>query len=497
MSRNRWITVLLAVALLVVCGLSLAVVLGTYGMLRQADVRLPWLWGERGQATATLTETHRFEVGPEPLLVVSTAAGDVTVEGRPDARAIEVLQTVEGRGSDAASALAAAKGATVRVEADEAVIRLVYEAGEPLGFGDRERAAVSFVIAVPPATRLDLETKLGDIEASGTHQGGELASGFGRARASDLLGALSVTSHNGDVEIARVAAAGADIALSSDFGAVSAREVEGRDISVRSQNGALSVEGLRASGTARLESAFGSIELGDFSAANLVVETQNGAVDLREGRVGGDVSIANSFGKVALSDLRAEGLRVRSGNGGIDLDGVGGPLDLSTSFGSIDVRGSEAARLALETANGGIDFAGSLDPASEHRAASDFGDIRLTLPPESSFDIQLETELGEIRSELPVTLSGELDAKTWIGQLGQGGPRLVVVTQNGDIELLAGPGGAGTSSRPDGAPSAATAPPGTPATLSPPTGLPTATATPGTATAPSTLTASTGTPGRP
>lgn len=439
MSRNRWITVLLAVALLFICGLSLALVFGTYGMLRSSELRRLWYGPGREEASATLTETHRFEVGPEPLLVVSTAAGDVRVEGRPEARAIEVLQTVEGRGADAATALAAAKGATVRVEADEAVIRLVYEAGEPLGFGDRERAAVSFVVVAPQDTRLDLEAGQGDLSASGTRRGGALSADFGDVRVSDLEGAIEVGSRNGRVEVARVSAPEGDHSLRSDFGDLTVRGLDGRDIVIGSQNGSLSVEGLRADGKARLQSTFGGIGLADFQAADLVVESQNGAVDLRDGQIAGEITIDNAFGDVALAGVRAAGTRVSAGNGAVDLDGTGGHLDLSNRFGAIAVRQAEGARLGLQSSNGGIDFAGSLDAASDHRVESGFGDIRLTLPPDSHFDIQLETALGEIHSELPVTLSGTLDPKSWIGRLGQGGRRLVVVTQNGNIELLAGP----------------------------------------------------------
>ncbi len=126
-----------------------------------------------------------------------------------------------------------------------------------------------------------------------------------------------------------------------------------------------------------------------------------------------------------------------TGTSGVSLEGARGSLDLESEFGGINVTGAIAAVLNLRTGNGGIEFAGSLDPAADHAVHSNFGDIQLTIPADSSFDAELETTFGRIESDLPITLAGEIRKDRWRGRLNEGGARLSVTTRNGSIELRA------------------------------------------------------------
>ena len=46
-----------------------------------------------------------------------------------------------------------------------------------------------------------------------------------------------------------------------------------------------------------------------------------------------------------------------------------------------------------------------------------FGDVTLTIPPNSPFDLYLKTEFGKITSDMPVMIAGNLSENEWEGTL--------------------------------------------------------------------------------
>jgi len=439
MPRYKLITVVLAAALLGVCGLSFLVAYNVYRAFETSHVRFRFF--ENATESAVITETLRFDVQPPASLVIDTAAGDVTVraDASLDGGTVVVEQTITAWAGTAAAALAGAKAIAVRVEHTPKAVRITYERPDELDIGGRggRRDTASFDVRVPTRTDVNLRTDGGAIDLGGIEGTAELATSFGDVSAIDVRGALSADSMNGRLTIERVQAGDGDVTLSSSFGAISAHDVAGRAVTLRSNNGTLTAAGITAWGEAHVESDFGDLEVRDVTAGRLTLGTQNGAVNAAHGRIEGAVSAESTFGDVTLTDVLGQAYTVASTNGGVTLAGGSGDLDLSSNFGDVTVTGAADARLHLSSNNGDIDFSGSLDPASDHRVDTDFGGIRLALPADSRFDVRLETSFGKIRSDLPVLVSGEVADNGWSGALNGGGRRLDASTKNGDIDLVA------------------------------------------------------------
>jgi DUF4097 and DUF4098 domain-containing protein YvlB len=80
-----------------------------------------------------------------------------------------------------------------------------------------------------------------------------------------------------------------------------------------------------------------------------------------------------------------------------------------------------------------LDLAGSYSA----EVKNDKGDIDITLPPGANVDVDGKTHNGDVVSDFPLTISGDED-KRIEGNVGKGGPKLVVSTNNADLHLRRG-----------------------------------------------------------
>ena len=168
---------------------------------------------------------------------------------------------------------------------------------------------------------------------------------------------------------------------------------------------------------------------------------------------------ANSWARAV--DLKIEvppgsALKLSTVNDGeIEVDGIAGELELHNTNGGIVVRNARGP-VNANTVNGDIEveFTGGL--GSEPMAFSTLnGDVDLTLPAASTFDVRLRSDNGEIYSDFDVALAPKAAkveedrgkgkyrvsiAKELSGKVGGGGPEIFLKTFNGDIVLRKGKG---------------------------------------------------------
>jgi hypothetical protein len=147
-------------------------------------------------------------------------------------------------------------------------------------------------------------------------------------------------------------------------------------------------------------------------------------------------------------------LKLSSVNDGvIDVEGIGGELELHNTNGDIRVRNARGP-VNANTVNGDIEVEFVTALGQEPMAFSTLnGDVDLTLPAGSKFDVRLRSDNGEIYSDFDVTLSPKAAkveedrgkgkyrvsiAKELTGKVGGGGPEIFLKTFNGDIVLRRG-----------------------------------------------------------
>jgi hypothetical protein len=137
-------------------------------------------------------------------------------------------------------------------------------------------------------------------------------------------------------------------------------------------------------------------------------------------------------------------------DGVIDVDGISGELELHNTNGSIRVKDAKGP-VNANTVNGDIEVEFVQALGQEPMAFSTLnGDVDLTMPAGSKFDVRLRSDNGEIYSDFDVVLSPKAAkveedrgkgkyrvsiAKELTGKVGGGGAEIFLKTFNGDIVL--------------------------------------------------------------
>jgi DUF4097 and DUF4098 domain-containing protein YvlB len=392
MTTRKWIIFGLSLALLVVCGLSIAIIVFT---TRQLSTGTTWLLGPVNAVPAQASEERRFASGAEAILSVESDGGAITVTaGDGDEIVVSMRRTAYGATQAEAEAALAALSVVTDLTGNRLEVR--YERSEERSRsnpGNLDR--VDFTITVPRQTEVRLFTSAGDVSLTGSEGPAELRTQFGGITARDVTGALVANTSSGDVIASDVRATEGEITLDSEFGAVEVRDSAAQTLSISSASGALTISAVTVSGS---------------------------------------VTAQTQFGEVRVTDVSAERYDLRSSSGDVIAAGVAGPLTAHSDFGAISVTAAEDATLDLSTASGDITFSGSLG-AGPHTANTDFGAITLSLPEDVALDVDLQTDFGEVETAFPITTRGATGGNQLQGQINGGGDLLTASTNSGDVTL--------------------------------------------------------------
>jgi len=354
--------------------------------------------GSRFRAEAEREERFDLDLEAGERLLLRGDQAWIRVESTRDGPGHVVARlTAAGRTDEEAKAVLARYRIEFASNDDGADVRVVGEPFEVPGKrGEKLIPRVEFTAFVPPATALDARTGLGDIEASGDLGATDLHTDFGSVITSGIRGPLRANSGSGSVEAVDVE--GASIALSSQFGGVYLARGRAERISARSGSGAVVAEDLVAA-SIELTTGFGSIRAAGIAGA---LELSTGSGDLRLEGFEGDLTAKSQFG-------------------GVDVEGVFASLRTESGSGSVRVRALPGSR---------VDSAWSI--------TSNFGAVRVGVPPDFGADLEASTGFGQVRCELPlVTEASDETEGALRGRLGPGGGPLAISSGSGNVSIEA------------------------------------------------------------
>ena len=253
---------------------------------------------------------------------------------------------------------------------------------------------VDLDVQLPEAASVTVSTRRGDINVSG------------------IGGAVDARTESGDLEIHNV---GADVAAQTGKGDVRIDQVGG-SVTLKGRGGEVEIGEVR--GNVALDGAF----VGD-----TVMRKVGGTAQLASPWA--DLSVAQLTGRLEMDagDLSVSdaggAARLQTHDKDIEAENIGGPLDISDSHGDVKVLCSTQPREALNVSN-------------------QSGDVELSLPARSSFQITAYSRSGEASSEfespsLRITgeeSSGRLEGQ-FAGNSATTGPKITVNTSYGTISL--------------------------------------------------------------
>jgi DUF4097 and DUF4098 domain-containing protein YvlB len=426
--RNKWlIASILIVILLFLCGASLFAVWQGFRLTKSGGFNLRI---QNNQVKVEGVEEKTLKVSGPVNLTLNNDFGDVSVSSGSDGQ-VHIKAEKTGWGPNEAEAQKALESLEITIEQNGNNLQVSAHLPEPdnvLTIGPIG-GSVNFTITVPKVTT----SQNSDAAQSGTLGKIDLQTAFGDINVSDVSEAVTVKTNNGNI-IAGAIVSNADVSLTSDFGDITAQGISGTDLTVYSKNGKLDLQDMTASGLLKVTSEFGNISLNNGQALSLDVNSTNGKVTLENLNVDGKVTVHNDFGDQTLTAVDASAYDLKPKNGKIKLDQARGPITAQSDFGDVEVLNVQNGTLDLSSTNGAVTFSGSLG-AGPHKLSSDFGNITLTLPPDTTLNVDLQTDFGKISSDFEVTVSGTLESNHWIGKFNGGGNELDVKTKNGNITI--------------------------------------------------------------
>lgn len=251
----------------------------------------------------------------------------------------------------------------------------------------RNGVEVRLVLAVPEGLLCTIRNHHGDISVSGLKRQLEINQDHGDVALDSLGGPVHVTIDHGDIHARALAS---DLVIDGHADDVTASDIGGKT----QLNGDF----------------FGDTELDGVKGA---VSFHSNRTDLEAARMAGQLSLDSDDLKIA---------------------GASGGLKLHTRSKDVEVTDlSDDAEITDSNSDVSVATAKPLGALSIQNST---GDVTLSIPPGLGFSISGQTgDENDISSEYPLTQSSDGSRKTLTGQVGVGGPHLMVTTSHGDLTL--------------------------------------------------------------
>jgi DUF4097 and DUF4098 domain-containing protein YvlB len=336
----------------------------------------------------TYTQTFSHEAHPQPHLLVVDRHGDVEVHAARQATVDGVVKKT----------IWAPNEEDARKLSDQVKIEIVEEAGRYLVqtnldslAGGGHNIRLDYTLRVPYATSTEVTVEHGDAILDG------------------LKAEQGVTARHGDAHITNVEGL---VRLTRGSGMTEVRDLKG-SVEVEGRGSDVDISGV--TGTASID--------GEFS----------GDMHFR------DISQTLHF-KSSRTDMTAQNLsgRLNMEVGSLELNGIDGPFEISTRQKDITLTDFKHSVKIADT-NGDVELRTSTPPTHPIDVDLKKGEIELSLPSSSNFQIEAASRHGEVESDfygpgLKVMKEGDNPAIN--GTVGKGGPPIRLDTEYGTIRLL-------------------------------------------------------------
>jgi DUF4097 and DUF4098 domain-containing protein YvlB len=409
--KHKWLiaTILIAVELvigaLIVASVSVPMPdLGTQIRFFQYDT-----------VPAESAEEQRIPIGGATHLSVSNLRGQIAIASAPG-DAIIVRAHKRAWSNTVANAHAALAQLDVNITQTNGTIeitRLTEEPWRPGIASMRRSPTVALTITVPATMAVTARLDVGDVLLADTIGNADLRTNIGAVSVKNVVGDLQLYASTGNITITN-ALAGA--------------------LNARTSNGAIHLANVRVERDAIAQTSNGNIEFKAGGAGLFTARTAYGKISLRDVIVRDTITASSDAGDVNLERVQAASCDLQTARGNLAIDNIAGALNIRADSGNVEVKNARQVSLTAQTTRGAITFAGSLG-AGPHTLESDHGNISLTLPKDSAFAFDLQTDRGTIQSDLPLVFTSDLKTRKR-GTLNNGGARLTINAHNGNIALM-------------------------------------------------------------
>ncbi|HEX3025725.1 MAG TPA: DUF4097 domain-containing protein [Clostridia bacterium] len=253
------------------------------------------------------------------------------------------------------------------------------------------------------------------------------------------------TFASADITKICVGSGAADITVKqSDTGDIrvihrSSKDIKDSSFSVQTENGTLNIQDnndfsgihlfMFSSWTEQIE-----IDLPRSFGKAFSIENGSGDVIFTGGNTFAELSIQTGSGDFTADNIKAQSFSLKTGSGDIHVENLNA-AHYDAESGSGDIRFNDLAGCGRLKASSGEIEARCSALTGDLTASTGSGDVKLSLPENTSEKIQASTGSGDINSSLPLSYTG-WDKNTATGTVGSGPFQNVEIhTGSGDINL--------------------------------------------------------------
>ncbi len=254
----------------------------------------------------------------------------------------------------------------------------------------------------------------GDVDLSLTYSDFEMANvngnatitGAKRAQVSQVQGALKLAGSNGNIVVRDIAET---VEINAPFCKITAQNLQS-SASIRTEHGSVKVA---RAGDVKIDAPYSDVQAEEITG-DLKVDSSNSDIRLRS--IAGEATVAAQRSAVTA-------------------DEVHGRIEVETSHGGVTIRNFHSG-LRVQTSYRDVTLVAASQPTADIDVENSRGEIRLTLPESSQFQIDAESENGRVR---PVGFNNiaQPSRHNLLAVFGTDGPRIRLRTSLKDITVQA------------------------------------------------------------
>ncbi|HEK85878.1 MAG: DUF4097 family beta strand repeat-containing protein [Candidatus Saccharicenans sp.] len=184
-----------------------------------------------------------------------------------------------------------------------------------------------------------------------------------------------------------------------------------------------SIESKSVSGDVQVDKAGGSVKVSTVSGALIIT---GGKKLISAKAVSGDIKVMEAEGDCELNSVSGD-IAVNQVKGSVEAETVSGSIKLQ------DIR--EARRVSAKSISGSVEYHGQVLPDGSYKFSTHSGEVKLILPPDSSFDLEASSFSGSVTTDFPVEVIGKLTGKTIQGRVAKGGAEISAKAFSGNVEI--------------------------------------------------------------
>lgn len=187
-----------------------------------------------------------------------------------------------------------------------------------------------------------------------------------------------------------------------------------------------------AKASAKINSVSGNVDLEEIGGA-AKVHVVSGDVGARKTDKGVDCETVS--GNLEIRDIAGDAY-LKTVSGDITVERIKGSINAEVVSGNIELMAvSDANVVEGKSISGAVIYQGKIKRGGRYTLKSHSGNVSMTLPADSGFELEAKTFSGNIESDFEITVSGQISKRKISGVVNEGGAVVKLSTFSGDISL--------------------------------------------------------------